>query len=66
VSVLQSKRRMKELADEYHRLLHRKTARCKEDTECQVSRESRQLHDKELHMGGGILWEVGNVYKFLI
>jgi len=30
---------MKELADEYHRLLHRKTVQCKEDTECQVSRE---------------------------
>jgi hypothetical protein len=32
---------MKELADEYHRLQHRKTVRCKEDTECQVSREMK-------------------------
>ena len=29
---------MKELADEYHSLLHRKTVHCKKDTECRVSR----------------------------
>lgn len=32
---------MKELADEYHCLLHRETVRCREDTECQVSREMK-------------------------
>jgi hypothetical protein len=32
---------MKELADEYRRLLHRKTVRCQEVTDCQVSREMK-------------------------
>jgi len=41
---------MKELADEYHRLLHRKTVRCKEDTECQVSREMKS------YMARNFIW----------
>jgi len=43
VCLFQSQGRMKELADEYHRLLHRKTVRCKEDTECQVSRKMKTV-----------------------
>ena len=56
---------MKELAAQYHSLLHKKTVHCKKDTGCLVIRAYTMGND-DSYMGGGIICKTENVYKVLV